>query len=185
MKIIKILVITIFIVIFCLLLWCLISIYRENKEAKAYSEFVTNSTNQIITSVENVNSELNKIQYDGIQEEYTVDLEKRATSLQSEIDRIKNEQKDYAVPKSGHTVEAKFNEYIGQSEIINNSLADTIQVVKNLDSVDTFETKINLYIEASNKLQSLSKELETELSLLVQTYQKIDFKRFTDEIKSI
>lgn len=180
----KSIIIIILIIIFIILVALFAKIYMDVIYAQKYINFVTNSTNDFIGSVEDVNKELSELQYNQSQD-FVGELESKLNELKVEHEGITEEYESYSVPYGGDDVNAQFNGFIEETDNLILSLENLIKSIKDLEQKEEFSLKLDEYINYANVLQEKSSELEQELNEYVESYNKVDFKRILDGIKSI
>lgn len=168
-----------------LLLAVLVRIYFDIKDAKAYVNFITESANEMIIRVENVNKLLNEFDSENIgQIEGTLTTEHEAiASSYEEIVQKKNEMTD--IPYKGEEIDEAFSQYLDGVKNLKDALGEFIDVIHNTEDTDVFEEKLETYVNVSNDLQLTTDDLEKKLNTFAETYNSIDYERVKDAVTSL
>jgi uncharacterized protein YxeA len=180
----KKIVIMLLILVFVALLAVLVKTYVDIKRAKEYVEFVTDSANESLVKVEQINQLLNEMQYDE-QEEDVSEYREKLDEIKSIYTNTNSRRDELKVPYDSQAVEENFDEYQNDFNNVINSYEALIISVEDLEDTEVFEDKLEDYIESSNELQLDSEGLEMDLNEFVQNYTKFDFYTILNAIKSI
>lgn len=158
--------------------------YQDTRKANDYINFVTESANKIIADVESINNQLNSIQYSDSGTSVS-ELEAQLTNVRSDLDKIKTDKTGYKVPFQGEEIDTKFTNFIDDSEGLITSFDDIVGVIKNLEGKEAFDEKVGVYVGNADVIQGDANELESLMTTYINDYNKIDFNRVIDAIKSL
>ena len=184
MKALKIVLTIILLIGFAVLAYALVRVYQDIRYANSYVIFVTDSTNVIISEVEEVNKLLDEISYnDG--GEYVSELEGKLNHFNSAIEGIKKEKASFNVPYRGDEVEEHFNSYLSEGKEVQDAFEEVVNSIKNLDEKSDFEAKLEEYIIQAKQLDQKSGDVQKVLTEYANSYKKIDFERIIHEVKFI
>lgn len=176
-------------VVFLLLLFIalvalLVKVYFDVKSAEEYVEFITNSSNDLIVEVDQINLSLNELQYDESEQDLK-ELQSKLSEIDTMLEDVKTKKRSYKIPYQGEEIDRNFNDFVAEVEKLANAFEGIIESVENLDEKEIFEGKIEEYGEYSNEIQAKSSILEESLTQYVQDYTKLDFNRIIDGISFI
>jgi len=157
--------------------------YKSVDYSKDYVSFITNSSNEIISKIDEVNTTINVIEYNESYK-YEEDLVQKIDELNKSIEEIKlNKTKNYSSqPYNSDNLTNNFSEFIEASENLKTKYYELGGIIRNLGSKDDFYNKTKECTDLTLKLQEVTDAMTNELNNYSQNYQKIDFNRILNEI---
>lgn len=176
MKVIKKLFIAVLVLMFLGVLAIFVKTYIDIRDSKEYIEFITNSANEFLVEIEQINHALNDFEYSETQQS-VVELESRLEKTEELYENVKISKGNYKVPYKGENVEEEFNIYLENVGQVIDSYEGLINVVKDLEDKEIFDASLEEYITDSNDLQEGSETLEQRLNEYVGNYTKFDLNR--------
>lgn len=185
MNIVRKVIVLLLFIILVLLLAILVRIYLDIRDAKAYVNFVTESTNDLIIRVEKVNKLLNEFDSENLNQiENTLSTEKQEIDA-SYNDIMQKRNQDTSIPYKGEEVDSAFGSYLEEVNNLTEALDEVIVTIQNNEDTDIFENKLEAYVTVSNDLQIKADDLEGKLNTFVDIYNSIDFERVKDAVTSL
>jgi hypothetical protein len=184
MSTVKKLVMVVLFIILIVLLFGFVRTYQNIKNARDYVNFITDSTNESLAQVEQINIMLNDLEYDE-EESDLVALKEEVGNLKQHYNAVEESRNDYKLPRGSEEVETGFDQYTSRLSSLIDSLDEVLSSVENFEDKEVFEEKLSDYVSESSELKSESEILEEKLNTFVQSYSKFDFNNFIDAIKFI
>lgn len=163
----------------------LIKTYIDIRNAKGYINFVTDSANNVLLKLTEINKSLNEFEFNENGENDLTDIESKLSGLKESYNNISNLKTNYKIPYGAEEVNNEFNNYLDSLDDLVKSHEELVISVKNLEKKEDFEIKLEQYINYSNEVQMKSETLEEKLSEYVQNYNKFDFNTLINGIKFI
>lgn len=155
--------------------------YRDIERSREYVAFVADSANDITLKVDQINEQLNNLDYDESEVDIT-NLNKKLSELESLKIQVEDERESFKNVAVGKPVKDEFGDYLSKTEELLQSFDQVLQSIEKLKTEEEFQQDLDAYIAKSNQLQESSSELENDLNEYITNYTKFDLKQIINEI---
>ena len=172
-------------IIFFTLVFLFFITYRSAEYSKEYYTHITDSTNQYIKQVDEVNTDINNINYKP-GEERTSKLSFKLEEMEEIISSAyENEEAFNKKPYDSNKIRESYSNFLNAGDDLNSRLEDIIISIEKLEEKSSFDTRLEAYVLQAEKLNKEAINLKKELKSFNENYNKFDIQSVIYEIQNL